>query len=143
GRSRRSATGSSRPSRGRSRRSWARRERETDSGRCSTSATSSSMSSITRCAITTIWRASGSTRRGCRSRCRRKRASQPKPCTSGDLKLHILAIGRLKEDFWTAAEGEYHKRLRRYASVDIRELRDEAALLAAIPPRGKLFLLDE
>jgi 23S rRNA (pseudouridine1915-N3)-methyltransferase len=54
-----------------------------------------------------------------------------------------LAIGRLKEDFWAAAEAEYLKRLRRYASVETREVKDDSALLAAIPTRGKLFALDE
>jgi 23S rRNA (pseudouridine1915-N3)-methyltransferase len=59
------------------------------------------------------------------------------------VKLRIVAIGRLKEDFWAAAEAEYQKRLRRYANVEVVEVRDDAALLAAVPPRGKLVVLDE
>ncbi len=55
----------------------------------------------------------------------------------------VLCVGRLKEDFWEAAEAEYQKRLRRYADVKVREVKDEAALLAAIPPRGNLCALDQ
>ncbi len=59
------------------------------------------------------------------------------------MKISIVAIGRLKEDYWAAAEEEYQKRLRRYARVEVREVRDDAALLAAVPARGKLIALDE
>src|SRR5688572_7573184 len=59
------------------------------------------------------------------------------------MKIQILAIGRLKEDYWAAAEAEYQKRLRRYARVEVAEVRDDAALLAAVPARGKLVALDE
>ena len=59
------------------------------------------------------------------------------------LKLLVAAIGRLKEAHFKAAEAEYGKRLRRYADVTIRELKDEKALLAALPDRHKLVLLDE
>lgn len=54
----------------------------------------------------------------------------------------VLCVGRLKEDFWEAAEAEYQKRLRRYADVKVREVKDEAALVAAIPPRASLVALD-
>jgi 23S rRNA (pseudouridine1915-N3)-methyltransferase len=59
------------------------------------------------------------------------------------LKLLILAVGRLKEAYWQAAEAEYAKRLSHYASVDIREVKSDAALLAAIPPRAQVIALDE
>jgi 23S rRNA (pseudouridine1915-N3)-methyltransferase len=59
------------------------------------------------------------------------------------LKLLVLAVGRLKEDHWRAAEEEYLRRLRRHAPVEVREVKDEAALLAALPPRARLVLLDE
>jgi 23S rRNA (pseudouridine1915-N3)-methyltransferase len=59
------------------------------------------------------------------------------------VKILILAVGRLKEDYWAAAEAEYRKRLQRYASVELREVKDDAGLLAAIPPRGRLVMLDE
>ena len=59
------------------------------------------------------------------------------------MKILILAIGRLKEEFWAAADLEYRKRLRHYATVEIREVKDDAALLAALPPRATLIVLDE
>lgn len=59
------------------------------------------------------------------------------------MKILILAVGRLKEDHWKAAEADYLKRLRRYADVQVREVKDDAALLAAVPPRARLVLLDE
>ena len=57
--------------------------------------------------------------------------------------IRILAVGRLKEDFWTAAEAEYRKRLRRYADVEVTEVKDDAALVAALPPRATVIALDE
>jgi 23S rRNA (pseudouridine1915-N3)-methyltransferase len=59
------------------------------------------------------------------------------------VKIFVLAIGRLKEDFWADAEGEYLKRLRRHVTLEVREVKDDAALLAAVPARAKLIVLDE
>ena len=59
------------------------------------------------------------------------------------MKLHVLAIGRLKEQHWAAAEAEYVKRLRHYAPLEVREVKDEAALVAALPARARLLALDE
>ena len=59
------------------------------------------------------------------------------------MKIAVLAVGRLKEAYWSDAEAEYRKRLPRYADVDVREVKDEAALLAAVPARSRLILLDE
>lgn len=59
------------------------------------------------------------------------------------MKLSILAIGKLKEDYFRAAEAEYRKRLRPYCTLELVELRDEAALLAAVPARALLYALDE
>lgn len=59
------------------------------------------------------------------------------------MKLVILAVGRLKEAHLRAAEDDYKKRLSRYAKLDIKECKDDAALLAAIPERARLVLLDE
>jgi 23S rRNA (pseudouridine1915-N3)-methyltransferase len=59
------------------------------------------------------------------------------------LKILVLAVGRLKEDFWAAAEAEYRKRLRRYVQLDVKEVKDDAALAAAIPDRSRLWVLDE
>jgi 23S rRNA (pseudouridine1915-N3)-methyltransferase len=59
------------------------------------------------------------------------------------MKIVVAAVGRLKEDFWSAAEAEYLKRLKRYATVTVQEFKDEAALLASVPARGRLIVLDE
>lgn len=59
------------------------------------------------------------------------------------MKIHVLAVGRLKEDYFRAAEAEYRKRLRPYCSLEVAELRDEAALVAAMPARAHLYALDE
>src|SRR5689334_22955015 len=59
------------------------------------------------------------------------------------MKLIVLAIGRLKEDYLQAAEAEYVKRLRPYVGLDLREVADERALLAAIPRPAILVALDE
>jgi 23S rRNA (pseudouridine1915-N3)-methyltransferase len=59
------------------------------------------------------------------------------------VRISVLAVGRLKEAYWADAEAEYRKRLPRYADVEVRELKDEAALLAAVPARARLVLLDE
>lgn len=59
------------------------------------------------------------------------------------MKILILAVGRLKEPYWKAAEEEYLKRLRRHADVRVREVKDDAALLAALPARCRLVALDE
>jgi 23S rRNA (pseudouridine1915-N3)-methyltransferase len=59
------------------------------------------------------------------------------------LKIAVLAVGRLKEAHTIAACEEYLKRLRHYAQVEVREVKDEAALIAALPARAKLVALDE
>jgi 23S rRNA (pseudouridine1915-N3)-methyltransferase len=59
------------------------------------------------------------------------------------VKLLVLAVGRLKEAHWREAEDEYVKRLKRYCSLEVREVKDDAALLAAVPARAHVILLDE
>jgi 23S rRNA (pseudouridine1915-N3)-methyltransferase len=59
------------------------------------------------------------------------------------MKLYVFAIGRLKERFLLEAEAEYHKRLRPMCALELRELRDEAALLQALPDRAHVYALDE
>lgn len=59
------------------------------------------------------------------------------------LRIRILAVGRLKEDYLRAAEGEYLKRLRPYCQVAIDEVADEAALLRKVPDGAVLVALDE
>ena len=74
------------------------------------------------------------------------------------LHITVIAVGKLKEKFWSQACDEYLKRLRPYASVDVRELADidpakaggeskaiqqeSQAILAAIPEGATSFLLD-
>jgi 23S rRNA (pseudouridine1915-N3)-methyltransferase len=59
------------------------------------------------------------------------------------MKIHVIAVGKLKEAYWTAAQDEYLKRLRPYATVNVVEVKDEAALLTAIPPGARAIALDE
>jgi 23S rRNA (pseudouridine1915-N3)-methyltransferase len=59
------------------------------------------------------------------------------------LRVRILAIGRLKEDYLRAAEAEYIKRLRPYCQLTIDEVADEAALLGKLPADARLVALDE
>jgi 23S rRNA (pseudouridine1915-N3)-methyltransferase len=74
------------------------------------------------------------------------------------LRIDIVAVGRLKEDYWTRACAEYLKRLGRYATLAVTEvpdraerssddaalvLRTEAARLRQkIAPGSQLIMLD-
>lgn len=74
------------------------------------------------------------------------------------LHITVIAVGKLKEKFWSQACDEYLKRLRPYASVEVRELADidpakaggeakaveqeSQAILAVIPEGATAFLLD-
>jgi 23S rRNA (pseudouridine1915-N3)-methyltransferase len=55
----------------------------------------------------------------------------------------LFAVGRLKEEYLRAAEVEYCKRLRPYCRLDVTEHRDEAALLASVPPSALVVACDE
>lgn len=73
------------------------------------------------------------------------------------LKITIIAVGKLKEKFWTAACDEYLKRLRPYAKVTVAEIPDvdsaraggvEAAraregegILVAVPEGARVILM--
>jgi 23S rRNA (pseudouridine1915-N3)-methyltransferase len=59
------------------------------------------------------------------------------------LKIRILAVGRLKEEYLKAAEAEYLKRLRPYCQIAVDEVADEAALLRKVPPDAAVVALDE
>jgi 23S rRNA (pseudouridine1915-N3)-methyltransferase len=59
------------------------------------------------------------------------------------VKIRVLVVGRLKEDYFRAAEAEYCKRLRPHCRLEIAEYRDEAALLAALTPLVQVIVLDE
>lgn len=39
--------------------------------------------------------------------------------------IHIIVLGKLKENYWREAEAEYLKRLAPYAKIKITELREE------------------
>jgi len=41
-------------------------------------------------------------------------------------KVHIIALGKLKENYWQEAEAEYLKRLKPYFKIQIHELREES-----------------
>ena len=74
------------------------------------------------------------------------------------MKIHVIAVGKLKEKFWVEACAEYMKRLKGYAKVEIIELPDcdparcggeEGArkkegklILEALPERSHVILLD-
>jgi 23S rRNA (pseudouridine1915-N3)-methyltransferase len=59
------------------------------------------------------------------------------------MKITIAAVGKLKESYWIEAQDEYLKRLRAYATVNVVEARDEAAMLAGIPTTSRILALDE
>ena len=44
------------------------------------------------------------------------------------LKVRIVCVGKLKEDYLRAGAAEYLKRLSRFASVEVRELAERASL---------------
>ncbi len=73
------------------------------------------------------------------------------------LRITVIAVGKLKEKFWTAACDEYLKRLRPYAKVAVAEIADvdparaggvDAArvregegILAAVPEGARIILM--
>lgn len=59
------------------------------------------------------------------------------------MKIHLAAIGRLKEPYLVAAEDEYRKRLRPYCTLAVHEAKDEPAMLAALPAGSQLYVFDE
>jgi 23S rRNA (pseudouridine1915-N3)-methyltransferase len=59
------------------------------------------------------------------------------------MKITILAVGRLKEPHWRAAQREYLERIEHFAKIDVRELEEDAQLVAQLPAGAKLVLLDE
>jgi 23S rRNA (pseudouridine1915-N3)-methyltransferase len=59
------------------------------------------------------------------------------------VKVTVAVVGRLKEAYLAAAEEEYRKRLRRYCTLAVVEHKDDAALVASLPPGAHLYALDE
>jgi 23S rRNA (pseudouridine1915-N3)-methyltransferase len=59
------------------------------------------------------------------------------------MKVIVAVVGRLKEAYLVAAEGEYRKRLRPYCTLTVHEAKDEAGLVAALPAGAHLYAFDE
>ena len=59
------------------------------------------------------------------------------------MKVTLAVIGRLKESYFLEAEAEYRKRLKPFSTLAVTELKDEAALLAALPTNAHLSAFDE
>ena len=57
------------------------------------------------------------------------------------MRYDVVAVGRVKDAALRAACDEYLSRLRRYARVEEREVKDEARLLGAIPGEARLVAL--
>ena len=73
------------------------------------------------------------------------------------IRITVVAVGKLKERFWTDACAEYLKRLKAYAKVEVKEIadidpakaggvdaardREGSAVLAAIPEQSHAILL--
>ncbi len=63
------------------------------------------------------------------------------------MKINIIAVGNLKEEFWRAASAEYVKRLSRYAKIEIKEIQENrpaarniAAINTSIDKEGDAIL---
>lgn len=59
------------------------------------------------------------------------------------MNVSVVAVGKLKEPYFQAAEAEYVKRLRPYCNLSVREHKTDAALARAIPERSHLYVFDE
>lgn len=75
------------------------------------------------------------------------------------LKITILAVGTIKEKYWNDALAEYKKRLQSFATLEIKELKEESAgskdntdvviaketehIIKALPERAFIIALDE
>ena len=52
------------------------------------------------------------------------------------MKLTLLAVGKLKDDWAVDGCAEYEKRLKRHSPIESIEVRDDKALLARVPAPG-------
>jgi 23S rRNA (pseudouridine1915-N3)-methyltransferase len=59
------------------------------------------------------------------------------------VKLSVLAVGKLKEAWVQEGCAEYAKRVRGKLPLDLVEVKDDGELVRKIPPRYKLWALDE
>ena len=57
------------------------------------------------------------------------------------MQYRVVAVGRLKSAALRTACDEYLDRLRRYARLEEREVKDEARILAAVPEASRLVAL--
>ncbi len=57
------------------------------------------------------------------------------------VKIRVVAVGKLKEAHYRDAVDEYVGRLRHYATIEEVEVRDDAALRKAIPPRAHVVAM--
>ena len=57
------------------------------------------------------------------------------------MRYRVVAVGRVKDAALRAACDEYLDRLRRYARIEEREVKDEARVLAAVPEGSRLVAL--
>jgi 23S rRNA (pseudouridine1915-N3)-methyltransferase len=57
------------------------------------------------------------------------------------MRYRVVAVGRMKDAALRAASDGYLDRLRRYAKVEEREVKDEARVLGAIPEGTRLVAL--
>src|SRR3954463_3552828 len=125
----------------------ASRATKTGSGRCSTSETWWFTCSTTRCASSTTSRVCGSTPRVYPSTYRPTAACRSTRCTARNtlagVKLAVVAVGKLKEAWVQEGCAEYAKRVRGKLPLDLVEVKDDSELVRKIPPRYKLWALDE
>jgi len=59
------------------------------------------------------------------------------------VRLTVLAVGRLKEAWVQQGCAEYAKRVRGKLPLDLVEVKDDAELARKLPPRARLWALDE
>jgi 23S rRNA (pseudouridine1915-N3)-methyltransferase len=57
------------------------------------------------------------------------------------MRYRVVAVGRVKDAALRAACDEYLDRLRRYARIEEREVKDEARVLVAVPEGSRLVAL--
>ena len=65
------------------------------------------------------------------------------------MKITLIVVGKLKEKFLVAGVEEYLKRLRKFATIEIREISEQRTieeegqkLLSLVPPNSWLCVLD-
>jgi 23S rRNA (pseudouridine1915-N3)-methyltransferase len=59
------------------------------------------------------------------------------------VKLHVLAVGKLREAWVREGCAEYEKRIARHLPIEIVELKDTRALAQRLPARARIVALDE